>query len=132
MLQMRNSVHHDFERHRYLLFYFFGGTARPLRDYLHIVISNIRVGFYRQIVKGNNAPNKQKNRDRQYQKTIVQRAIDNLANHYYCSTVFCRTRAFETTCWPGRKPDAISCILPGSIAPPVTSTRRNCPSSAGT
>ena len=43
---------------------------------------------------------------------------------YYCSAVACKTRAFDTTFWPGSRPVTISCRLPGSIFPPVTSRRR--------
>ena len=56
---MGDAVHRDFERDRDLLLNLFGGPARPLRDHLNVVIRHIRIGFNRQVVKGNGAPDQQ-------------------------------------------------------------------------
>jgi hypothetical protein len=45
------------------------------------------------------APQKQQKREAQNQKTVVEREIDEAANHY-CSTVFCSTSALAP---PGRR-----------------------------
>ena len=62
------------------------------------------------------------------QNAVVEREIDDPANHGplpYCSAVFCNTSAFCTTRRPGAIPEMISCMFPGSMAPAVTSSRRN-------
>ena len=107
----------------------FGRDARPLRDDLDVVVGDVGIGFHRKVVERDRAPDEQQERDGQNQKAIVEREIDDVANHYcrlcYCSTVVCRTSAFDTTCCPGWMPETISCRLPGSMFPPTTSMRRN-------
>ena len=123
MLQVRQAVHDDLDGNGDLLLDFFGGVAGPLRDDLDVVVGDVGIGFHRQVVERDRAPNQQQQRDRQHQKTIIERVIDECADH--CSTVFCRTSALATTCWPGWMPETISCMLPGSMMPPITSTRWN-------
>ena len=64
---MRNAVHHDFERDRDLLLDLFRGNSRPLRDNVDIVIRDIGISFYREIMKGNPAPDEQQQTQRQNQ-----------------------------------------------------------------
>ncbi len=51
VFQVRDAVHHDFDGDGNLLFHFFSGVARPLRDDLHIVVGYVGVGLDRQIVE---------------------------------------------------------------------------------
>ena len=81
MFQVRDAVHHDFDRDGDLLLHFFGRAAGPLRDDLDVVIGHVRIGFHRQIVEGNRAPDQQQDGDRQDQYPIVQGEIDEAANH---------------------------------------------------
>ena len=54
--------------------------------------------------------------DRQHQEAVVEREIDQAADHgAYCSTVFCKTSALETTCWPGAMPGSDFLQVAGSI-----------------
>ena len=46
-------------RNRDLLLHFFGRAARPLRDDLDVVVGHVRIGFHRQIVKRDGAPDQQ-------------------------------------------------------------------------
>ena len=92
---MRDAVHHDFERNRDLLLHFFRGAARPLRDDLHIVVGDVRIGFDGQIVERDPAPDEQQNRERQHQEAVIEREIDQTVRIIYCSAVFWKTRAFE-------------------------------------
>src|SRR5277367_1827160 len=140
MLQVRYSVHLNFDGYSDLLLHFFRRAARPLRDDLHVIVGYVGVGFYWQIVKRDGAPEEQKNRHHHDDEAVLQRVFDKAANHRlipashrripalsasHCSTVFCSTRALVTTCCPARTPVMISCMLFGSVSPAVTSTRRN-------
>ena len=96
MRHMRNAVHHDFERNRDLLLHLLGGDSRPLRDDLDVVVRDVGIGFDRKLMERNRAPDEQQKRRRQHQKAVVQREIDELANHSpYCSTVFWKTSALR-------------------------------------
>ena len=129
-VQVRDAVHHDLERNGNLLFHFFGGAAGPLRDDLDVVVGDVRIGFHRQIVKRNAAPDEQQHGRHHHQKAVVQREIDQRADHIiavvrclYCSRVLQNQRVAHhllARLEPGR----ISCISCGSISPPITSTRR--------
>src|SRR5580704_14208853 len=140
MLQVRYSIHLNFNRYGDLLLHFLGRAPRPLRDDLDVIIRYVGVGFHWQIVKRNGAPKEQKYRHHHDDETVLQRVFDEFANHRlipashrrvparsasHCSTVFCSTRALVTTCCPARTPVMISCMLFGSVSPAVTSTRRN-------
>ena len=124
MHHVRNPVHRDFEWNRYLLFDLLGRNARPLRDDVDVIVCDIGISFHRKVVERDGAPGQQQYRDGQNDEAVVEREIDYLADHY-CSTVACRTSAFDTTCCPGWIPETISCRPPGNISPPTTSIRRN-------
>ena len=79
--QMRHTVELDFEWNRDLLLDFFGGVARPLRDDLRVGVGNVGIGFDRQIVKGNDAPDEEHERPAQHEQGVVQREVDGLADH---------------------------------------------------
>src|SRR5215469_8345041 len=114
MLEMGQTVHHDFDGDGDLLFHFFGGAAGPLRDDLDVVVGDVGVCLDRQSAEGNDAPDEQEQGNHQNKEPAVQGEIDEVANHgTYCSSVFSRTRALATTWSPLRMPDLISCILPG-------------------
>ena len=68
---MRKAGHLDFDRNGNELFHFFGGSARPLRDDRHVIVGDIRVGLDGQRVKGESAPNRQKNPGRHDNKFVV-------------------------------------------------------------
>jgi hypothetical protein len=81
MFEMRNPGHHDLERNRNLLFDLFGCAAGPVRDYLDVVVSDVWIGFDREVVKGDRAPNQQQKGGRGDEKTIVEGEIDEGGNH---------------------------------------------------
>ena len=56
MLQVRDAVHHDFDRDGDLLLHFFGGAAGPLGDDLDVVVGDVRIRFDRQVVEGDARP----------------------------------------------------------------------------
>ena len=59
MFEMRESVHHGLDRNCDLLFNLFGRPAGPLRDDVDVVIRDVRVGFDRQLMKGDGTPDKE-------------------------------------------------------------------------
>src|SRR5262249_45024893 len=75
-------------------------------------------------MKRDNSSERQQQRDDNHQQTVVQRKIDNGPDHF-CSTAFWKMRALAITRSPALSPDLTSCMLPGSMLPPTTSTRRN-------
>ena len=81
MLQMRQPVHHDLNGYRDLLLDFFSCAPRPLRDDLDVIVGYVRVGFDRQIVKRDRAPNQQQDRRRQDQESVIERVVNESANH---------------------------------------------------
>src|ERR1700687_2146048 len=142
MLQVRHSVHLNFDRYGDLLFHFFRRAAWPLGDDLDVVVGYVWIGFHRKVVKREGAPEEQENCKRQDDEAVVERVADKSANHRivlkyirrtltYCSTVFCKTRALLTSCWPVCIPHTISCVLSGSEVPATSSVRQNFLSPAG-
>ena len=79
--EMRNSVHHDFDRNRDLLFHFFRRAAGPLRDDVDVVVRHVGIRLDRQIGERNGAPDQQEDGPQQHQKPVVQREIDDGPNH---------------------------------------------------
>ena len=130
MFEVRQAVHHDFQRNRHLLFDLFGGAAGPLRDDVHVVVGHVRISLDGQRAEGQDAPREQHARQAQNEEPLAERKIDESLNHYW-STVFCRTSASRTTRAPGARPETISCWFSASIFPPTTPTRRKRPPSAG-
>ena len=97
-----------------LLLDLFGRASRPLRDDLDVVVGDVRIGLDGKVVKRDDAPTEEQDGEAKDQPAVVQRKIDETANHYW-SAVFCSASAFETTCWPTSMPESISCILPGKV-----------------
>ena len=64
MLEVRDAVHDDFDGDGDLLFDLFGGAAGPLRDHLDVVVGHVGIGFHRQIVKRDRAPDQQQDGQR--------------------------------------------------------------------
>src|SRR5271167_3629053 len=108
MFEMRQAVHHDLDRNSDLLLHLFSGVSGPLRDDLDVVVGHVGVGFNWQVVERDGAPNQQQQCNRQHQEAVIERVIDECADH--CSTVFCKINALATTCWPGWIPETISCM----------------------
>src|SRR5215469_11619526 len=108
MYNMGNTVHRDFQRNSYLLFDLLRGNARPLGNDFHIIVRHIGISFYRQLMEGDSAPDKQKQCERENQHAVLQREVDDCPDHY-CSTVFWSTSAFWMTSAPGAMPEIISC-----------------------
>ena len=81
MHDVRDAVHHDFERNRDLLLDLFRGDSRPLRDDLHIVVRHVGIRFDGKLMERNRAPAKQQERRREDKKAVLQRKIDKFANH---------------------------------------------------
>src|SRR5580692_3005316 len=128
---MRNPVHLDLDRDGHLLLNFFSCAAGPLGDHLHPGVRDIGIRFDRQLLEGNDAPDEKQKRHAQNNKAIVERKVDEPANHC-CSTVFWSSKALATTCCPGLIPLSTSCRPPRSMSPLTTSTRRNSLSLTGT
>src|ERR1700686_3377351 len=124
MCHVHHTVHRPSQGHRHLRIDLFRENSRPLRDDVYIIVRNVRIRFHRVLMKRNCSPAQQQKRRCKDQKAVIQRKINQLANHY-CSTVFSSTSALETTCCPGFIPELISCRLSGSTRPATTSTRRN-------
>src|ERR1039458_3859896 len=135
ILQVGNAVHDDFDGDGDLLFDLFGGTAGPLGDDLDVVVGYVGIGLDGEVVERDCAPHQQQKRGKGDEEAVIESVIEEGANHRatrYCSTVFCRTRAFVTTRSPGLIPETISCRLGGTIWRATIPTRRNRPFSAGT
>ena len=108
MLQVRNAVHHDFDGNGDLLLHFFGGAAGPLRDDLNVVVGHVGIGFDRQIVKRNRAPDQQQQGRREDQKAVIEGEIDERPNHSG-PKLFSIAIAFEGDDWALARPrNAIS------------------------
>src|ERR1700729_268211 len=131
MCHVRYAGHLDLDRRGDLLLDFFGRAARPLRDYLDVVVGNVWIGFDGKIMEGHDSPAEEHHGKAEDEPAVVQRKIDETANHYW-SAAFWSANTFATTCWPTSMPESISCILPGRLLPPRTATRRTLPSLPGT
>src|SRR5580765_7712449 len=121
MLQVWNPVHLNFQGNGDLLFDFFCGASGPLRDYLYPSVGNVGISFDRELLERDDAPQKQKRRHAQHDEAIIERALDQQADHY-CSAMFWNSSALATTFCPALRPPATSCMPPASISPLVTST----------
>src|SRR3984885_5258331 len=117
MLEVRDAGHLNFGRNRYLLFDVLSRMPRPLSNDVDVVVGDIRICFDWKIVKRNDAPREEQNSPTQYEKTIIQRKVDDPPNH--CpSRVASSWRTFETTCWPGAMPERISSLFPTTVLTP--------------
>src|ERR1700733_7208747 len=96
---MWHSGHLNFDRNRHLLFHFFGGTSRPLGNDRHIVVGDIGIGLYGQIVKRDSPPAEQQDGNGENHKPVVKGKVNQSANH--CASAAASSwRTFETTCCP--------------------------------
>src|SRR5271156_3211543 len=82
MLEMRNSVHLNFNGDGDLLFDFFGGATGPLGDDLDVVVRHVRIGFDGEVVERNGAPNQQQSGEPQNDELIVESVDYESANHW--------------------------------------------------
>ena len=82
MLQVREAVHHDFDRNGDLLFHFLRGPPGPLCDHLHIVVGDVGIRFDRQVFEGDHTPGEKQNRDGYDEQAIAQGESDNSADHF--------------------------------------------------
>src|SRR5271167_322587 len=132
MRHMGDAVQLYFEWNCDLLFDFFRRVSGPLRDDLGVGIGDVRVGLDRQIVKRNNARDKQDERQAQHQDSVVQSEIDEKANHLPRSArLLENASALATTSAPAFSGPSCNCWYPSSVTPWVcTSVFRNwfCPS----
>ncbi len=76
MLKMRYAVHLDFDWNRDLLLHLLRGSSRPLRNYLDPRIGDIRVGFHRKILEGDDARGEQENGHAQNNEAGIESAVD--------------------------------------------------------
>src|SRR5271155_587140 len=130
MHDMGDAVHHDFERNRDLLLDLFRRNPRPLSDNFDVVVGYVGISLNGKVTEGDDASCEKQEGEAQNQPAVAESKIDDSADHY-CSTVFCSTRALETTWSPGLIPETTSCMLPGSILPVTTSRRLKCPAPIG-
>src|ERR1700683_1288674 len=78
---VRDAVHHNFERNRDLLLDLLCEDSRPLRDDLNVVIRNVRICFDGKLMERNRAPAKQQQRGGEDKKAVLQGKIDKFTNH---------------------------------------------------
>src|SRR5262249_36754937 len=119
MLQMRDSVHLNFNRNGNLLLDFLGCAARPLGDDLHPNVGNVRVSFDRQRLECHHAPEKEQHCHAQDDEPIIEGLINQKADHC-CSAVFWNSTELPPPSCPTLTPYTIPRHPPGSIPPPVT------------
>jgi hypothetical protein len=81
MLEMRQTVHQRFDRNGDLLLDFFRRPAWPLGDEVDVVVRHVRVRLDRQVVKREDAPDEQQQRDSQDKKSVFECVIDETADH---------------------------------------------------
>ncbi len=81
MNHMGDAVHHRLKRNRDLLLDLFRGNSWPLRDDLDIVIGDVGIGFDGELVERDRSPAKQYECRCEDKKAVLQRKINNLANH---------------------------------------------------
>ena len=72
MLQVRNAVHHDFERNGDLLLHLFGRNAGPLGDDLDVVVGDVGIGLHRKAAEGNDAPDEEQQGDGEHQEAVCR------------------------------------------------------------
>src|SRR5215472_11234244 len=77
-----NAIHGDFQWDRDLLFYLLGRDSRPLGDDLDVVVSHIRIRLHGEAVERDDAPDKKDHGHGQHENPVVERVIDNAANHF--------------------------------------------------
>ena len=102
MGQVRQSVHLDFDGDRDLLLNFFGGAAGPLGDDLDVIVGDVRIGFDRQVVKGDRAPDQQQQRQSDHHETAVEREIDEAFHGWPAVVGICNSIAPRCSAEPAR------------------------------
>ena len=90
MRHLRNAVHGDFQGNSDLLLDLLGGDPRPLGDDFDVIVGHVRIGVDGQIVECHIASAAQQKSQDKDQKAIVQREIDNLANHLSSPPLKCQ------------------------------------------
>ena len=78
---MPHPVHLRFERDGDLLFHFFGGAPRPLRDHLDPVVRYVGIGFHRQIVERDRTPDQKQKANPGDDQFVVQCEVDYVIDH---------------------------------------------------
>ena len=74
-------------------------VAEELAFLIPIALTQVVRDFHGQVMERDRAPNQKQQRHRQHQEPVIEGVVDECADH--CSTVFCKTSALVTTCWPG-------------------------------
>jgi len=93
MLHVREASHLDFNGNGDLLLDFFGGAARPLRDDLDVVVGDVGIGFDGKLMERDGTPGEEEESSSDNQPAIVQREIDEAANHLRATLLFARNGA---------------------------------------
>ena len=98
MIEVWNSVGHDFNGNRDLLLHLFGRMARPLSNDLNVVVGNVRIGLHGKVMKGYGSPNEKQNGRNDDDESIVQGGIDQLVNHerFVTGAWSCRLRSLAS------------------------------------
>ena len=81
MREMGNAGHLNLNRHGDLALDLFSGAARPLGDDLHVVVGYVGVGLDGQRAEADNAPGGEHNHCAEDQPAVLEREIDECANH---------------------------------------------------
>ncbi len=81
MRQVSQAVHLGFDGNRNLLLDLFGGSSRPLGNHPDIFVGHIGIGFHRKVMERDDAPDQQRHAQRQHQHAVLQREINQVADH---------------------------------------------------
>lgn len=127
MRHVRHAIQLHFERHRNLLLHFFGGMPRPLADDLRVGVSDIGIGFDREVMKRDDAPDEHNQRHAQHQDALTKRKIDEAANHSLASAIAVEnSSALTTISSPVFTAPSCNSCNPSEVAPELrTSILRN-------
>ena len=82
MFHVRDARHLDLDGNGDLLLDLFGGAAGPLRDDLHVVVGDVGIGFNRQVMERDNAPDEEKDGGSDDEPSVIEGKVDEAANHY--------------------------------------------------
>src|SRR5580692_893183 len=81
MHDVRDAVHHDFERNRDLLLDLFRRNPRPLSDDLDIVVGYIGIRLNGKVTEGNDAPSEKQQGEPQNKQAVAESKINDSTNH---------------------------------------------------
>ena len=81
MGNVRDAIELRLDGNRDLLFDFFRGVSRPLRDDIHIRVGDVGIRLHRQDMKRVGAPGQEQNGDAQNQPSVPKSKVNQTLNH---------------------------------------------------